>query len=73
MPMGRISVREILSRPTRAFLTFASIVIGVAAVVAVFLTTSNTRVAQREMLRAVSGRADLEIVAIALKVFRTKH
>lgn len=63
MPMGRISLREILSRPTRALLTFTSIVIGVAAVVSVFLTTSNTRVAQREMLRAVSGRADLEVVA----------
>ncbi|MCC6511551.1 MAG: ABC transporter permease [Pirellulaceae bacterium] len=63
MPMGKISVREILSRPTRALLTFTSIVIGVAAVVSVFLTTANTRVAQREMLRAVSGRADLEIIA----------
>lgn len=63
MPMGKISLREIFSRPTRALLTFTSIVIGVAAVVSVFLTTSNTRVAQREMLRAVSGRADLEIVA----------
>ncbi len=69
MPMGRISLREVLSRPTRAFLTFASIVIGVAAVVAVFLTTSNTRVAQREMLRAVSGRADLEIVSNGAKGF----
>ena len=63
MPMGKISAREILSRPTRALLTFTSIVIGVAAVVSVFLTTSNTRAAQREMLRAVSGRADLEIVS----------
>ena len=72
MPMGRISLREILSRPTRAFLTFASIVIGVAAVVAVFLTTSNTRVAQREMLRAVSGRSDLEIVANGAKGFAYK-
>ncbi len=67
MPMGRISLREILSRPTRALLTFASIVIGVAAVVAVFLTTANTRVAQREMLRAVSGKADLEIVSNSAK------
>lgn len=72
MPMARISLREILSRPTRAFLTFASIVIGVAAVVAVFLTTSNTRVAQREMLRAVSGRADLEIVGNSAKGFAYK-
>lgn len=63
MPMRKISVREVLSRPTRALLTFIGIVIGVAAVVSVFLTTSNTRVAQREMLRAVSGRADLEIQA----------
>ena len=63
MPMGKISLREILSRPTRALLTFSSIVIGVAAVVSVFLTTSNTRRAQREMLRVVSGKADLEVVA----------
>lgn len=72
MPMGRISLREIFSRPTRAFLTFASIVIGVAAVVAVFLTTSNTRVAQREMLKAVSGRADLEIVGNSATGFAYK-
>lgn len=63
MPMGKISLREVFSRPTRALLTFSSIVIGVAAVVSVFLTTSNTRRAQREMLRAVSGKADLEVVA----------
>lgn len=72
MPMGKISVREIFSRPTRALLTFSSIVIGVAAVVSVFLTTSNTRVAQREMLRAVSGKADLEIVANGAQGFPYK-
>ncbi len=63
MPIRKISLREILSRPTRAFLTFSSIVIGVAAVVSVFLTTANTRVAQREMMKTVSGRADLEVLA----------
>ncbi len=69
MPMGKISLREILSRPTRALLTFTSIVLGVAAVVSVFLTTSNTRAAQKQMLRVVSGRADLEIVANGARGF----
>jgi putative ABC transport system permease protein len=69
MPLGRISFREVFTRPTRALLTFLSIVIGVAAVVSVFLTTSTTRSAQREMLRSVSGRADLEVVANSTQGF----
>ncbi|MFO1065835.1 MAG: FtsX-like permease family protein [Pirellulales bacterium] len=69
MSLGRVSIRELRSRPLRALLTFLSIVIGVAAVVSVFLTTGTTRSAQRQMLQAVSGKADLEIVANSPKGF----
>lgn len=63
MGLARFSVRELWSRPMRVLLTFLSIVIGVGAVVAVFLSTATTRQAQRDMLQAVSGKADLEILA----------
>lgn len=61
--LGHFSLREVYSRPTRAILTFLSIAIGVGAVVAVLLSISTTRQAQRDILRAVSGKADLEIIA----------
>jgi putative ABC transport system permease protein len=61
--LGHFSLREVRSRPTRAILTFLSIAIGVGAVVAVLLSISTTRQAQRDILRAVSGKADLEIIA----------
>ncbi|MBX3420931.1 MAG: ABC transporter permease [Pirellulaceae bacterium] len=63
MGLSRFSWREMCSRPLRAFLTFLSITIGVGAVAAVLLATATTRQAQREMLRTVSGKADIEIVA----------
>ncbi len=63
MALGRFSYREFAARPVRALLTFFSIAIGVGAVVAVLLATSTTRRAQRDMLQAVSGKADLEIIA----------
>jgi putative ABC transport system permease protein len=63
--LGKFSLREVRARPTRVLLTFLSISIGVGAVVAVLLATSTSRLAQREMLNAVSGRADLEIVTDA--------
>jgi putative ABC transport system permease protein len=63
MGLDKFSWREIYSRPLRVFLTFLSISIGVGAVVAVLLATSTTRRAQRDMLKAVSGRADIEIIA----------
>ncbi|RMF41747.1 MAG: hypothetical protein D6753_09025, partial [Planctomycetota bacterium] len=63
MALRKYSLRAARQRPLRVILTFLSIVIGVGAVVAVLLATSTTRAAQREMLRAVSGKADLEIVS----------
>jgi putative ABC transport system permease protein len=61
--LGRFSLREVRSRPTRASLTFLSITIGVGAVVAVLLSISTTRQAQKDILRAVSGKADLEVIS----------
>ncbi len=63
MSLARFSMREASSRPGRMVLTFLSIAIGVGAVVAVLLSTSTSRRAQREMLKAVSGKADLELVS----------
>ena len=63
MSLDRFSWREICSRPLRAFLTVLSIAIGVGAVVAVLLATSTTRQAQRDILKTVSGKADVEVIA----------
>ena len=63
MLLNKFSWREVRARPSRTILTFLSIAIGVGAVVAVLLATSTTRSAQREMLAAISGKADLEILA----------
>lgn len=63
MSLERFSWREIAARPLRVFFTFLSIAIGVGAVVAVLHATATTRLAQRDILRTVSGKADIEIVA----------
>jgi putative ABC transport system permease protein len=63
MSLTRFSMREAKSRPGRIFLTFLSIAIGVGAVVSVLLATTTSRTAQREMLKAVSGKSDLELVS----------
>ncbi len=63
MALGQFSIREISARPLRAILTVTSIAIGVGAVVAVLLSIETTRQTQRDMLRAVSGKADLEIIS----------
>lgn len=63
MALATFSLREVKARPVRVFFTFLSIAIGVGAVVAVLLATSTTRQAQRDMLKAISGNADLELVA----------
>ncbi len=63
MSLAKFSLREARSRPGRIVLTFLSIAIGVGAVVAVLLATTTSRTAQREMLKAVSGKADLELVS----------
>lgn len=63
MSLERFSWREIVARPLRVFLTFLSIAIGVGAVVAVLHATATTRLAQRDILRAVSGKSDIEILS----------
>lgn len=69
MPLKQFSRRELLSRPSRAILTFLSIAIGVGAVVAVLLSISTTHEAQRDMLRTMAGKADLEVLADDSKGF----
>lgn len=63
MVLWRLSWKEFCSRPLRTLLTLSSIVIGVGAVVAVALAKENTRAAQKSMLKAVAGRASLEVQA----------
>lgn len=63
MSLRKFSLREIKARPLRVLLTFLSIAIGVAAVVAVLLATATTRSAQQRMLKALSGKADVELLA----------
>lgn len=65
MSLSKFSLREVRSRPSRVALTVLSIAIGVGAVVAVLLATTTSREAQREMLAATSGKADLELVSNA--------
>ncbi len=61
MALGKLGWREIRKRPGRAALTLASVVIGVAAVVSVTLTTQSTRKAFADIFKSMAGRADLEL------------
>ena len=63
MVLWKFSLRGVLQRPGRTLLSLLSIVIGVAAVVAINLATATTRVAYRQMFATVTGRAALEITA----------
>jgi putative ABC transport system permease protein len=63
MILWKFTLREVRSRPGRATLTLLSIVIGVAAVVAVTIGTATTNQACREMYSALAGRAAFEVVA----------
>lgn len=62
MILAKYTVREVKSHPGRAILTLASIVIGVAAVVSVRLSSNSTRQAYKEMFASMTGRAAFEIV-----------
>jgi putative ABC transport system permease protein len=62
MILWRFTVREILNRPGRATLTLLSIVIGVAAVVAVTVSTSTTHEAYENMYVSMTGKANFEVV-----------
>ncbi len=55
--------REVRQRPSRAILTLLSIVIGVAAVVAVTIASGTTARTFDEIFRTVAGKAELEISA----------
>ena len=55
MILWKFTVREMRHRPGRATLTLLSIVIGVAAVVAVTLCGRTTRRAYREMYESLAG------------------
>ena len=59
----RQALRHIRARPGRALLTTLSIVLAVAAVVAVSLTTRTTRRAFDDIFRSIAGQADLEVSA----------
>jgi putative ABC transport system permease protein len=53
--------REARQRPSRAILTLLSIIIGVAAVVAVTIAAGTTNRAFDQIFMTVAGRADLEL------------
>ena len=63
MILWKFTAREMGHRPGRATLTLLSIVIGVAAVVAVTLCGKTTRRAYREMYESLAGRSGLEVIA----------
>jgi putative ABC transport system permease protein len=63
MILWKFTVREVKNRPGRATLTLLSIVIGVAAVVAVTVGTATTHQAYQEMYEGVAGRAALEVAS----------
>ncbi len=63
MLSGKLGWREIRKRPGRAALTLASVVIGVASVVAVTFTNQTTRKAFDQIYRSITGRAALEVSA----------
>ena len=58
-----IRLARLHQRPSRPILTLLSIVIGVAAVVAVTITSGTTRRAFDQIYKTVAGRASLELSA----------
>jgi putative ABC transport system permease protein len=63
MSLRRYTTRAMLQRPGRTVLTLLSIVIGVAATVAIDLGTATTRESYQKMFATVTGKATLEITA----------
>jgi ABC-type lipoprotein release transport system permease subunit len=61
--LTRLGFREMRKRPGRAALTLASVVIGVAAVVSVTLTTQSARRAFASLYESMAGRAAFEVAA----------
>src|SRR4051794_26009164 len=57
----KFALREARQRPSRAVLTLLSIVIGVAAVVAVTIASGTTRTAFNQIYQTVAGKASLVV------------
>jgi putative ABC transport system permease protein len=62
MVLWKFTLRELKNRPGRAILTLLSIVIGVAAIVSVNVTTTTTHAGYQELYRSFTGRVALEVV-----------
>jgi putative ABC transport system permease protein len=69
MILWKFTLREIKSRPGRATLTLLSIVISVAAVVAVTVSKNTTHQAYKDMYESVAGRAAFEVTADSDRFF----
>jgi putative ABC transport system permease protein len=61
--LWKYTLSEMRRRPARTVLTLLGIVVGVAAIVAISLTTTTTRHAYARMFESLAGKASLEIVA----------
>jgi putative ABC transport system permease protein len=67
--LWKLALRQMRRRPARTALTLLGLVIGVATLVAVSLTTQAVRRAYGSMFEAITGRASLEVVAEGLGNF----
>ena len=63
MTLWQFSAREIKARPGRAALTLFSVIIGVAAVVSVAISTIATGRAYDQMYQTLTGRAAVEVIS----------
>ena len=70
MSLNQYSRRALLQRIGRTICTILSIVIGVAAVLAVMLLTASTRGAYKEMFATVTGKAKLQVVGLGNTSFQ---
>lgn len=64
MLLWRIGWREMRRHPGRALLTWLSVVIGVAAVLSIGLSTGTARRAYQQMRDAISGGVGLELTGV---------
>jgi putative ABC transport system permease protein len=67
--LWKYALRQLIRRPGRTLLTLVGIVLGVAAILGVSITTRTTRSAYHDMFEAVTDRAALEVVAEGLGAF----
>lgn len=63
MIVWSFALRELLRRPGRSLLTLLSVMIAVAAIVAVTSATISSRKSYQQVFDALAGRADLEVVS----------